>query len=218
MGLIESVHERYIYKRRVLVLREWCSGLIPFNSKVLDVGCGDGRLARLITEKRWDISITGIDVQRRSEAEIPVEIFDGESIPYGDDSFDIVMFVDVLHHVRQPIALLREAVRVARHGILIKDHLLEGTLAYSTLRIMDWVGNARHGVALPYNYWRLAKWHRVFDKLRLNINFWESNLRLYPFPADLIVGRSLHFIVLLEIPDGSRIRVQNDKIQSERAN
>ena len=98
------------------------------------------------------------------------------------------------------MTLLREAVRVARQAILIKDHLVEGPFAHSTLRLMDWVGNARHGVPLPYNYWTLAEWHRAFDKLGLNINFWESNLRLYPFPADLIFGRSLHFVALLGMP------------------
>jgi hypothetical protein len=127
------------------------------------------------------------------------------------------MFVDVLHHTGQPMILLREAVRVARHAILIKDHLVEGTFAYSTLRLMDWVRNARHGVPLPYNYWTLAKWHRVFDKLRFNITFWESNLRLYPFPADVTLARSLNFIVLLGMPSKSELHIQHDKIQTEGA-
>jgi SAM-dependent methyltransferase len=215
MGLIESVHGGYVHKRRTRVLSDWCSRLIPFNSKVLDVGCGDGRLAHLIADKRPDISICGIDVRQRKDAAMLVEMFDGKSIPYGDGSFDIVMFVDVLHHAGQPMILLREAVRVARHAVLIKDHLVEGTFAYSTLRFMDWVGNARHGVPLPHNYWTLAKWHRVFDKLRLNITFWESNLRLYPFPADLILGRSLHFMALLGME--SEIHIQHDKIQTKGA-
>jgi SAM-dependent methyltransferase len=201
MGLIKSVHEGYVHKRRILVLSDWCSKLIPFNSKVLDVGCGDGRLARLVADKRPDISICGIDVRQRNDAAMFVGEFDGKSIPYGEGSFDVVMFVDVLHHADQPMTLLREAARVARQAILIKDHLLEGMFAYSTLRLMDWVGNARYSVPLPYNYWTLAKWHRVFDKLALNITFWESNLKLYPFPADLILGRSLHFIVLLGMRD-----------------
>ena len=55
--------------------------------------------------------------------------------------------------------LLRETVRVARQVIVIKDHLLKGAFAYSTLRLMDWVGNARHDVALPYNYWTSAQRH-----------------------------------------------------------
>jgi len=217
MGLIESVHGRYVHKRRTLVLSDWCSRIIPFNSKVLDVGCGDGRLARLIAEKRPDISIQGIDVRQRNDAVMLVDTFDGKSIPYGEGSFDVVMFVDVLHHASQPMMLLREAVRVAREAIVIKDHLAEGSLAYLTLRIMDWVGNARHGVALPYDYWSLAKWHRVFDKLGLRINSWESNLGLYPFPADLIFGRSLHFIALLGMPSQNEVHIQHDKIQTQGA-
>jgi SAM-dependent methyltransferase len=209
MDLIEAVHGRYVHKRRTSVLSRWCSRLIPLNSKVLDVGCGDGRLSRLIADKRPDISICGIDVQQREDSAMRVETFDGKSIPYGEDSFDVVMFVDVLHHAEEPMTLLREAARVARQAILVKDHLAEGTFSYLTLQLMDWVGNARHGVRLPYNYWTLARWHSVFDKLRLNITFWESNLRLYPFPADLILGRSLHFIALLgmqgesEVPDSA---------------
>jgi SAM-dependent methyltransferase len=193
MNLIEAVHGGYVYKRRISVLSDWCSKLIPSNSKVLDVGCGDGQLARLIASKRPDISIQGIDVQLRNRAAIHVEGFDGKSIPYGQDSFDVVMFVDVLHHTRQPIILLREAVRTAQRAILIKDHLLKGAFAYSTLRFMDWVGNARHGVALR------AEWHRAFSKLGLAVTFWDGSLKLYPFPADLIFDRSLHFIAKLEM-------------------
>ena len=146
-----------------------------------------------------------------------VDTFDGKSMPYGEGSFDVVMFVDVLHHAGQPMTLLREAVRVARQAIVIKDHLAEGSLDYLTLRVMDWVGNASHGVALPYKYWSLAKWHRVFDKLGLSINSWESNLRLYPLPADLILGRSLHFLALLGMPSESEVHIQHNKIQTERA-
>ncbi len=129
MRLIESVHGGYVHKRRTLVLSDWCSRLIPSNSKVLDVGSGDGRLAHLIADKRPDISIRGIDVRQRNDATILVETFDGRSIPYDENSFDVVMFVDVLHHADEPMTLLREAVRVARRAILIKDHLVEGILA-----------------------------------------------------------------------------------------
>ena len=211
MSLIEAVHGGYVYKRRISVLSDWCSKLIPSNSKVLDVGCGDGQLTRLIASKRPDISIQGIDVQLRNRAAIHVERFDGKSIPYGQDSFDVVMFVDVLHHTRQPIILLREAVRTAQRAILIKDHLLKGAFAYSTLRFMDWVGNARHGVALPYNYWTMAEWRRAFSKLGLAVTFWDESLKLYPFPADLILDRSLHFIAKLEMSVSRKVAATSAK-------
>src|SRR5206468_3633225 len=148
--------------------------------------------------------IQGIDVRVRTDSAIQVEAFNGTSIPHGDHSFDVVMLIDVLHHTADPMILLSEAVRVARQVILIKDHLLQGALAYPTLRLMDWVGNARHKVALPYNYWTPAEWQGAFDKLGLTVSSWESNLKLYPFPADLIFGRSLHFIAALRVPREKR--------------
>src|SRR5438034_3324999 len=200
MSVLELLHGRYVHNRRISVLSEWCSNLMPRNASVLDVGSGDGRLARLVANKRPDISIQGIDVRVRTGAAIPVESFNGRSIPYGDHSFDVVMLIDVLHHTADPMIVLSEAVRVARQVILIKDHLLQGALAYPTLRLIDWVGNARHKVALPYNYWTPAEWHGAFDKMGLALSSWQSNLKLYPFPADLIFGRSLHFIAALRVP------------------
>lgn len=116
---------------------------------------------------------------------MPVETSDGKSIPYDEGRFDVVMFVDVLHHTHQPMSLLREAVRVAGKGVLIKDHLAEGVFAYSTLRLMDWVGNARHGVSLPYNYWTLAQWHHASHDLGLSIDSRGNKLAAIP-----ISGRS----------------------------
>ena len=200
MSFLELLHGGYVHKRRISVLTQWCSNFIPPHASVLDVGSGDGRLARLIADKRPDISIQGVDVRLRKDAAIPVGKFDGRSIPYGERSFDVVMFVDVLHHTDDPMVLLREAVRVARQVILIKDHTLQGALAYSTLRLMDWVGNARHNVALPYNYWTPAQWDGAFDKLGLSVSSWESNLKLYPLAADLIFGRYLHFVAVLRVP------------------
>ncbi len=40
-----------------------------------------------------------------------------------------------------------------------------------------------------------------FEKLGLAVTFWESNLKLYEFPSDLIFGPSLHFIAALRVPN-----------------
>lgn len=113
-------------------------------------------------------------------------------------SFDIVLFVDVLHHTDAPLDLLREASRVARRGILIKDHLAEGLFARATLRLMDWVGNAPHGIRLPYNYWTRQEWLDACHALRLKRSFWKEAIGLYPRPLSWIFDRHLHFIALLE--------------------
>ena len=199
MSLLDRVHGEYVHTRRVRVLRKCISELIPQHASVLDVGCGDGLLAQLIMEERPDIQFAGIDVLLRKETRIPISEFDGAHIPFPDKSQDFVMFVDVLHHTDDPMVLLTEATRVARRGLLIKDHTLEGFLAGPTLRFMDTVSNARFGVALPYNYWRHSQWLEAFRKLGLSVGSWKKNLNLYPALADRIFGRSLHFIGRLDV-------------------
>jgi SAM-dependent methyltransferase len=209
MGLLDISHGGYVHRRRVDVLSREFASLIPAGSTVLDVGSGDGWLAARIRERVGALAIHGIDTLVRPDAHIPIAPFDGRVIPHPDASFDYVMFVDVLHHTDDPLILLREAARVARNGVLIKDHLLEGALAGPTLRFMDWVGNARHGVTLPYNYWPRPRWHAAFRELKLVPGFWKSDLGLYPGPADWAFGRSLHFIARLD-PAGAASLVQVD--------
>jgi len=198
MSLLDTIHGGYVFKRRVRVLSRHLSELLPHNASVLDVGCGDGLIAQQIMEKRGDLTVKGIDVMVRPQTHIPVEKFDGRKIPYADASFDAVMFVDVLHHTDDPFILLQEARRVSRQAVVIKDHIRQGFLAGQTLRFMDWVGNARHGVVLPYNYWTLQQWTDAFSKLGWRVVENRTRLGLYPPPASWVFERSLHFIARLE--------------------
>ena len=198
MKVINCVHDDYVSTRRARVLSDHLAKIIPDRFLMLDVGCGDGLIARLINQKRTDIHLRGLDVQVRERTRIPVERFDGEVIPYRDASFDGVMFVDVLHHTHDPMVLLREAIRVARQAVVIKDHMLDGLLAGPILRAMDWVGNSRYNVSLPYNYWTKQKWLQAFDALGMEIGSWTTQLKLYPWPTSCLFDRSLHFVARLE--------------------
>ena len=202
MSIFDYIHERYSYSRRIETLSNHLAEVIPAGARTLDVGCGDGHVAHLITQKRPDVEIKGIDVLVRPETKIPVEKFDGHVIPYNSGDFDVVMFNDVLHHTEDPMILLREAVRVAGKALVLKDHTCDGLLAGPTLRFMDRVGNARHGVALPCNYWPEHKWLNAFQSLDLSISAWKKELRLYPRWADVVFGRSLHFVAKLDKAPG----------------
>ena len=195
---ISGIHTKHVFPRRKRVLVNHLASLMPPAAKVLDVGCGDGTLAAGLVAERPDVTIRGIDVLMRQETAIPVTIFDGEKIPSDDASEDVVMFVDVLHHTRDPMVLLMEAKRVSRRWILIKDHFRDGFLANETLRFMDWVGNAHFGVALPYNYWSSPQWNKGFEQLELKKGKQILELGLYPFWANWLFGRGLHFVLLLE--------------------
>jgi SAM-dependent methyltransferase len=199
MSLLKDVHNKAVHSRRVRKLSDHLSHLLPERAKVLDIGCGDGLVASLIQEIRPDISIQGIDILVRPKTHIQVTQFDGMTIPFADNYFDTVMFVDVLHHTDNPLSSLKEATRVAKNCIVLKDHTDEGLLSHETLTFMDWVGNKPHGVRLPYNYWTLAQWHEAIKELNLKSEVWEKDLNIYPKPADWIFGRSLHFVAKLLI-------------------
>jgi SAM-dependent methyltransferase len=197
MTVVGAVHANLVFGRRVRVLASQLASLLPKNANVLDVGCGDGTLDSVILRSRPDLTISGIDVLVRPQTHIPVVPFDGTTIPYPDQAFDIVMFVDVLHHTVDPMVLLREAKRVARGAIVLKDHTKDGVLAGPTLRFMDWVGNSHHGVVLPYNYWTRSQWYRAMTDLELAPVAWTSKVGLYPWPASHLFDRTLHFIAKL---------------------
>jgi len=195
---VGAIHGAVVAGHRARILAHRFAELLGDARTILDVGCGDGSIDLLIQGANPGLSIRGVDVLVRPNAKVPVASFDGRELPFGDKTFDAVMFVDVLHHTDDPCVLLEEAKRVARSAVVLKDHTMEGPLAYQTLRLMDWVGNAHHGVALPYNYWREQRWRDAFASIGFRVERWQSRLNLYPWPASLIFDRRLQFIARLK--------------------
>lgn len=203
MKLMDWIHGGYVFPRRVRILSQHLAEMAPRDASILDVGCGDGLLDQLLLERRPDLSVRGIEVLIRKKTYRPIETYDGKTIPFPQKSFDAVMLVDVLHHTENPMELLTQAVGVARQCILLKDHTMNGFLAGPTLRFMDRVGNARHGVALPYNYWAYQQWMDACEKLRLKVAVWQPNVGLYPWWAGWAFDRTLQFMARLEL-DGNQ--------------
>jgi len=198
LNAIKRTHQALIHARRVRVLAQALAAQIPQDASVLDIGCGDGTIAALIAQQRSDISIKGVELLPRPDCQIPCQPFDGSTLPFPDNSVDLCMLVDVLHHTTDVNILLRDAARVSRAYVLLKDHLSENPFDHATLRLMDWVGNRPHGVILPYNYQSRAQWTAHFAAANLQPVVFTTAIPLYPAPASLLVGRNLHFLALLQ--------------------
>ena len=197
LSAVKRGHGAFVHGRRVRVLAKVLAQQIPHGASVLDVGCGDGTIAALIAKSRPDISMEGVEVLPRSDCQIPCSAFDGDTLPFGERSFDVAILVDVLHHTSDVSVLLREAARVSRQLVLLKDHLSENAFDHATLRFMDWVGNRPHGVTLTYNYQSRAEWDAHFTAAGLRPVSFETNIPLYPTPFSALVGRRLHFVAAL---------------------
>ena len=199
--LIKFAHGKLVFGRRKSALARALSDFLDENDDIIDVGAGDGSIARLIKETLGDVEVIGIDVLVRPETAIEIRKFDGKRLPFDDNTCDAVTFVDVLHHTDNPEELLAEARRVCCNCVVIKDHLAETSFDHAVLRFMDWVGNAPHGVVLPYNYASRQTWDTRFREAGLNVERFTTDIPLYPWPFSLLFGRSLHFIARLNLAD-----------------
>jgi ubiquinone/menaquinone biosynthesis C-methylase UbiE len=95
---------------------------------ILDVGCGPGTITAGLAERVPDGHVTAIDavpgIIEKAAVDFPRDnlsftVGDVYALDYADDSFDVVFAHQVLQHLNDPVAALREMSRVAKPGGLI---------------------------------------------------------------------------------------------------
>ena len=214
---VSALHGRCVYGRRVARLASAIGALCPKEPQmILDVGCGDGQVARSLADQLGDgCRISGIDVLVRDDAVIPLTRYDGRTVPFDDDSFDTVLLVDVLHHTGDAGALLAEAARVARGCVIVKDHLCESRADKWLLSFMDWVGNRPHGVALEYNYLNAADWDDCIAQAGLVREYQTTDVKLYHWPLSVIFERKMHVLMKL-VAGGLDIDTETQRLRERR--
>ncbi len=98
--------------------------LVPPGSRVLDLGCGDGRLLQLLAARKGTIG-TGVEI----DVGLVIKVLDGgsdvllEDIDDGlamipDDSYDVAVLSETLQAMKRPQFVLQEILRVARTAII----------------------------------------------------------------------------------------------------
>jgi len=94
---------RYVARRYAALLK----------GSVLDVGCGDAALRKLLPSCRY----TGIDLA--GDADLRLDLDRVERLEFGDAAFDCVVCTDVLEHLENIHRVFRELIRVARRHVIL---------------------------------------------------------------------------------------------------
>ena len=186
--------EHIAWPKRRNVIACAVASLLDAERTLLDVGCGDGRLAEALKKRSPGLSVQGTEtlLWPVGRPAIPYTLFDGLRLPFADGSFDACLLIDVLHHSRAPESLLAEAARVARCSVIVKDHDTRGPLDSLLMKWGDYLGNRMFGVDLPYDYRTWEAFEAMFEDAGLTIDVCDDGLK----PAGALELHH-HFLVKL---------------------
>jgi ubiquinone/menaquinone biosynthesis C-methylase UbiE len=146
--------------------------------QVLDVGGGMGRMSIPLSQRHFvtltDLSLQMLEQARPWESErLALRQANARFLPFADASFDYVLCIDVLPHLREPLEAILEARRVLRPGgtllVDVTNSMPLWTLAYPRYigrRPARWIQTWRAGGVLPE--WReRVRHHRRAELVQL---------------------------------------------------
>lgn len=133
--------------------------------RLLDVGGGTGVIAQAVADLLPVEAVQSVDLVDRYCAglSIPVQTFDGRTLPFPDAHFDAAMLNNVVHHVpvEARTGLLREIRRAARGPLYIKDHETSGVVDTLRLTALDAIGNVPFGGMVWARYLARSEWEEL---------------------------------------------------------
>ena len=170
------------------------AGLVPPGSRVLDLGCGTGELLAYLMRERgctgYGVEIDDANVQAcvaRGVNVIQLNLEEGLAL-FADSSFEVVLQIDTLQHLRNTEVMLRETARVGRTAIVAFPNfahwpnrlaVLRGRMPVTKVLPYQWYDtpNIRVGTLRDFRALALKNQLRIIDEFGLQDG---REVRLWP--------------------------------------
>ena len=177
------------------VLRDAITRLVPRGSRVLDLGCGDGAMLAHLQQHHgctgYGVEIDDANVAAcvaRGVNVIQLNLDQGLNM-FADHSFDVVLQIDTLQHLRNAQTMLLETLRVGRMGIITfpnfahwfnRFSVLTGRMPVTKKLPYQWYDtpNIRVGTLRDFRALALKNQLRILDELGLQdgqpVRWWPN--------------------------------------------
>lgn len=158
----------------------------PFAGNILDVGCGDGALVKVLRDnlecEGGGSKVQGIDVNDCN--------FETDKLPYSDNEFDVVIMYSVIEHLYNPNNILLEAKRTLKPN----GHIIIITSNINTDKT-NFYDDPTH--VHPYNPTSIKHLLRLYGYEKVFVGLWTipKTTFLWRLPEDLqfLIGKWLPF-------------------------
>ena len=163
----------------------------PPPRKLIDVGCGFGSYGRGLLADGYDwlgVEVNASDCAELARLSLPHRQVDGHTLPFPDTAFDAALCLEVLEHIEDPHAVLREVHRVAPRQLIVSVPNCE-LLGY----LWDHLATPWHMLEAThtnfFTRWSLGALLREF--------YPHVELRFHtPYPLRTLEGTPLHYNLL----------------------
>ncbi len=177
--------------------------LVPPGSRVLDLGCGDGAMLDYLQRTRhctgYGVELDDANVLacvKRGVNVLQLNLDEGLAI-FEDASFDVVLQIDTLQHLRNAETMLRETVRVGRIGIVAFPNfahwpnrlsILQGRMPVTRRLPYQWYDTPNIRVGTHADLAVLA----ARNRLQVLDSFGLQNGQVVRFAPNLLAGTSVY--------------------------
>lgn len=181
----------YVYKQKKLL-----APYIGQAKTLLDFGCGDVSLARLLHQEFPALLITGVDVVDsgvRADG-VTFMLYNGKTLPFGNRAFDLSISYHVFHHCSDPRAAFGELARVTKKTMLIVEPCFRNRADLFFMKFADRVGNGWRGITIPmpFTFQKEATWRRFAREFHWEVTDTKT---VGVLPAWLPIGEAKLFVL-----------------------